>query len=453
VSRQGRSITDDIATFASTVAVPAEARAAGVRSVLDTLGALLAGCGEPVVRIVATELVGGSGPATLVGLGRRAGAADAALVNATAAHAIDYDDVHSHVRGHPSACVLPAALAVAEQEGRSGAALLDAYVVGIEVMCRVGRAMGPSHAGQGFHSTSTLGVLGAAAAAARALGLDPERTAAALGIAASSASGLRRNFGTMTKPLHAGNAARNGTVAALLARAGVDSTPDILDSPGSFQDVFSPAGDAGPIGGPGKWAIVDPGMAIKKYPCCNRGHRAVDGVLDIVSALDLAPAEVAAVEVRMPAGQVDDQGRIGPMTYPEPRTGLEAKFSMPYVIAAAVVDRGLPIAAFTDDAVHRPRLRELMARVRPVNRDDADDHVEVVVTTRDDRVGRRSVRFTRGDPHGGQPLDRAEVLAKYLDCAGAVLAPDAALRSADLVRDLATLPAVTELTSVLAAAG
>ncbi|HEY3749532.1 MAG TPA: MmgE/PrpD family protein, partial [Pseudonocardiaceae bacterium] len=382
--------TAEVATFVSAADVPAEAREAAVRSVLDTIGVLLAGVGEPIVRAVATELAPGS--ATVFGLGRRARATDAALVNGTAAHAIDYDDVHNHMRGHPSACVLPAALAVAEQCGRSGAELLDAYVVGIEVACQVGLAVGLSKT---FHNTSTLGVLGAAAAAARALGLDPGRTAAALGIAASSASGLRSNFGTMTKALHAGHAARDGLAAALLARGGVDSTPNALES---FVAAFGSGGAIGGLGEP--WAIVSPGMAIKKYPCCNKGHRAVDGVLDIVDALDIEPEQVRAVEVRMPAGQVDADGRIGPMTHPWPRTGLEAKFSMPYVIAAAVVDRGLPIAAFTDDGVRRQQVQELMALVHPVNRDDADDHIEVALTCQDGRTCRRAVRFTRGDPRG-----------------------------------------------------
>lgn len=434
--------TGEVATFVSAVDVPAEAREAALRSVLDTVGVLLAGVGEPVVRAVATEFASAPGPATLLGFGRRASATAAALVNGTAAHAIDYDDVHTHVRGHPSACVLPAALAAAEQCGLGGVELLDAYLIGVEVACRVGTAVGASRS---FHNTSTLGVLGAAAAAARALALDPGRTAAALGIAVSSAGGLRSNFGTMTKALHAGYAARDGLAAALLARAGVDAAPNALES---FVAAFGPGGAVGGLGEP--WAIVTPGMAIKKYPCCNRGHRAVDGVLDIVRALDLAPEQVLAVEVRMPAGQVDADGRVGPMSYPRPRTGLEAKFSMPYVIAAAVVDRGLPMAAFTDDGVHRHRVQELMALVRPVNRDDADDHVDVVLTCRDSRVGRRTVRFTRGDPRGGEPLGWAEVLAKYADCAGTVLPPDAVARSAALVRDLDRLPDLTELTGTLA---
>lgn len=450
-----RSITDDVATFVTATpatAIPADVRAAGLRSVLDTLGVTLAGTAEPVVRIVAAELAGTAGPATLLGLGRATGAPEAALVNGTAAHAIDYDDVHSHVRGHPSACVLPAALATVEYAGSTGGGLLDAYLIGIEVACRVGTALGPSHAAHGFHSTSTLGVLGAAAAAARALGLDRATTSAALGIAASSASGLRRNFGTMTKPLHAGNAARDGVVAALLARAGVGAANDVL---ASFVAAFSPGdGDPGAIRGFGEpWAVVDPGMTIKKYPCCNRAHRAVDAVLDIVRALDVSAADVAAVEVRMPAGQVDAAGHVGPLIHPVPHTGLEAKFSMPYVVAAAVVDRGLPIAAFTDDGVRRPEVRELLARVRPVNRADAGDHVEVVMTLRDGRTCGRIVRHARGDPRGGAPLGRDELTAKYADCASLVLGPESVASSVGLLERLDSLADVRELTAALSGDG
>ncbi|HEX3589734.1 MAG TPA: MmgE/PrpD family protein [Pseudonocardiaceae bacterium] len=455
MSGRTRSITAGVAAFVSATpsdAIPDAARLAGVRSIVDTIGVLLAGVSEPVVRMVA-DLVGpATGPATLLGLGRRASAADAALVNATAAHAIDYDDVHSHVRGHPSACVLPAALAAAEHAGRGGAGLLDAYLIGIEVAARVGRGIGPSHAAQGFHSTAILGVLGAAAAASRALGLDAERTAAALGIAASSAGGLRRNFGTMTKPLHAGYAARDGVTAALLGRAGVTAAPDVLDPPGSFVDVYCPGGDADAeairdFGNP--WEIVDPGMAIKKYPCCNRGHRALDAVLDIVRLHDVRADDVESIEVRMPSGQVDAGGRVGPMTFPRPATGLEAKFSMPYVIAAAVADRGLPLAAFTDDGMRRPVIAALLPRVHPVNRADAQDHVEVVLTTRAGHRHRSVVRFAGGDPRGGEPLGWDDVVAKYTDCASTVLTPAAVGRSAALVRLLDSLDDVRELTGML----
>ncbi|MFC4055480.1 MmgE/PrpD family protein [Actinomadura syzygii] len=451
------SITAGVASLIADTprsAVPPAALEAARRHVLDTFGVTLAGSAEPVVAAALDVLAHppSAGGAALVGLGRWAGPVDAALVNAVSAHAIDYDDVHSHVRGHPSACVLPAALAAAEQAGLDGAGLLDAYVVGVEVAGRVGRGFDASHARQGFHSTSTLGVLGAVAAAARAFGLTAGQTAHALGIAASSAGGLRSNFGTMTKPLHAGFAARDGVAAALLARRGVTATETVLDGPGSFTRVYCPDGgepDAA-LGPDGPWEILVPGIAIKKYPCCNRGHRTADAVLDLVRNLDLRADDIAEVRVRMPAGQVDGAGRVGPMTFPRPASGLEAKFSMQYVVAAAVLHRALPMAAFTDEGVRDRRIAGLIGRVRPVNRPDGDDRVEVVITERSGAVHARSVRFTRGDPRGGAPLPWDELLVKYRDCAVPVLGEDATARSAALVERLPALPDLRELTGLLA---
>jgi 2-methylcitrate dehydratase PrpD len=446
--------------------IPADAREAARRALLDTVGVALAGSGAECVRIL-REALGSDGPdpglgpapggATLLGTAARASALDAALVNATAAHALDYDDTHANVRGHPSAAVAPAALALAETLGASGADLVSAYVLGLEVAARVGRGIGPSHAAQGFHSTSTLGVLGAAGACARLLGLDPPQVATALGIAASGAAGLRLNFGCMTKPLHAGNAARAGLLAARLAQRGFTAHESVLDH-GGFGAVFSP-GDGDPdaiAGGPdGGWQVVTPGIAVKKYPCCNRGHRAVDALLTLIDRHRFGAADVRLVEVRMPAGQVDAGGRVGPMTYPAPLTGLQAKFSMQYVLAAALLDGGLGIGAFTDEQVARPEARRLLGRVRPV----ADplrpagppetDYVEVRVHLDDGDELAERVRFARGDPRGGVPLTAAELAAKYRDCAGTVLPAARVERSLDLLGDLDALPDVGLLTRLL----
>jgi 2-methylcitrate dehydratase PrpD len=283
------SVTAEIAQLiCEPLELPHAALVAGRRAILDTIGVTLAGSHEEAVRILRT-VVAPAGPATLLGCGTSASALDAALLNATAAHALDYDDTHASFRGHPSATIVPAALAAAELMGASGAELITAYVLGLEVAGRVGQSFGTSHAAQGFHSTGTLGVLGAAAASARLLGLDAEASAATLGIAASSAAGLRANFGFMAKPLHAGNSARAGLLAALLAQRGFTATDEILDAPRGFTEIFSP-GDGGPVmAGPvldEQWQVLSPGIAVKKYPCCNRGHRAADAVLTLVHTHD-----------------------------------------------------------------------------------------------------------------------------------------------------------------------
>jgi 2-methylcitrate dehydratase PrpD len=457
----------------ASASVPPPARDAARRAILDTIGVALAATAEPSVRLVREvaageyEAAGGgsrsksprvTGPAAVWGTGDRVAALDAALVNGTAAHALDYDDTHASVRGHPSAPIVPAALAAAELAGATGRQLADAYLIGLEVACRAGRSLGPSHAAQGFHATGTLGVLGAAAAAARLLGLTPAQARAALGIAASGAAGLRLNFGTMTKPLHAGSAARAGLLAALLARRDFSAAPDALDAARGFSRVFSPAdGDPAAIADfDTTWQAVTPGIAVKKYPCCNRGHRAADATLALAGRHAITPERVELIEVRMPAGEVDAAGRVGPMTYPRPQTGLEAKFSMQYVVAAAVCDRALRIGTFTDEQVRRPDVQRLLERVRPVADprrpagQAAANYVEVAVRLAGGQTVAERVRFSRGDPRG-EPLSWDELLRKYRDCAAAAL-PDAQVeRSAALIGGLDDLVRVAGLTAELGA--
>jgi 2-methylcitrate dehydratase PrpD len=456
-----RSATAEVAALVhgtSDADIPPAAREAARRALLDTLGVALAGADTESVRILREVLgSGGAGPATVLGSAVRGSALDAALLNATAAHALDYDDTHASVRGHPSATIVPAALVAAELAGARGADLVTAYVLGLEVAGRVGRSLGPSHALQGFHSTSTLGVLGAAAACARLLGLEPPQVAAALGVAASSAAGLRLNFGYMAKPLHAGNAARAGLLAARLAQRGFTSAEAVLDGRGGFTSVFSPQdGDPRAIGGSdGTWQVLTPGIAVKKYPCCNRGHRAADAILTLVGRHRFTADDVDRIEVHMPAGEVDETGRVGPMTYPAPRTGLQAKFSMQYVMAAAVIDGALRIGTFTDEQVARPEVRRLLTRVRPVADparpagNPAANHVEVVVVLHGGAELVERVSFSRGDPRGGIPLSAAELAEKYRDCARIALPEEQVGCSLGLFGRLDELPDVRLLTGQL----
>ena len=230
---------------------------------------------------------GGSTEASVFGHGFGAPAGEAALVNGTSAHALDFDDVNMSMRGHPSVPLLPAVLALGEKIGSSGRELIDAFVLGFEVECKLGRVIGAAHYALGWHATSTLGTLGAAAACARLLRLDMERTQIALGIAASLASGVRQNFGTMTKPLHAGWAARNGVIAATLADRGF--TADSAAIEGESGLLHAASGGArlnsralASLGDP--WEIVSPGIGVKLYPCCYATHRAIDAALEIVAS-------------------------------------------------------------------------------------------------------------------------------------------------------------------------
>jgi len=231
--------------FVSAAAPPATARARAAIAVLDTVGVTLAGVSEPAAHIVRDVVADeGSDACGVFGTRVRASIGGAALANGTAAHALDYDDMCFVSLAHPSAPLVPAALAAAEAEGLSGRAVLDAYVVGFEVEARLGRLMNPRHYQRGWHCTSTLGTIGAAAAVSRLLGLDARTAGHALAIAASEASGVKENFGTMVKPLHAGLAARNGVLAALLARRGMTASELALAGPQGFLHAMDSEGDA-----------------------------------------------------------------------------------------------------------------------------------------------------------------------------------------------------------------
>ncbi|TMI84163.1 MAG: MmgE/PrpD family protein [Bacillati bacterium ANGP1] len=441
------SVTREVAGWVARLAidgVPLGVTAAARAAVLDTIAVTLAGAGEPVTRIVAEAVAedGARPVAAQLGTDLRTSAEGAALVNGVSGHALDYDDVSVSVRGHPSVVVLPAALAAAQSVSASGRALLEAYVAGVEVMTKLGRVMGPAHYRAGWHATSTLGTLGSAAAAGKLLGLDAGRITHALAIAASEASGSRQNFGTMTKPFHAGHAARCGLHAARLAQKGMTGDPAAIEGPVGFFAMFS-FGDARPeelvrsLGAP--FDLVSPGLSVKKYPCCFATHRAADGVLDLAGEHGIRPNDVAAVTVTVPAG-----GRQ-PLIHDRPETGLQGKFSMQYVIAAALLDRGLGFDAFSDAAVRRPEAQALLERVmvheEPAFRDAAnpmeEGHVTVEVRTTDGRRLARRIDHPRGSP--ALPLRREELLAKFRDCAARALDPaavDRALTALDCIESV-----------------
>lgn len=445
----------------ATDSIPEAALDAGRRALLDTIGVTLAGVGEPsarAVRELLTEDEGanGSGPASVIGTSLRVSLAGAALANGTAGHALDYDDVTTHMSGHPSIPLTPAVIAAAEASGASGADLLAAFVIGFETECKVGRAMGRSHYARGFHATSTLGALGSAAACSRLWRLSHEQTAHALGIAASMAGGLRANFGSMTKPLQAGNCARAGVVAAGLARRGFTGGEDILDGPFGFVRTFSPAedGDIEQIGGFGDpWEVIDPGISVKKYPCCFVSHRAADATIALAHEHELRPEQVDRIEVHLPGGQVSAAGGVGPMIHARPTTGLQGKFSMQYVVAAALHDRELRFATFEDAAVQRAELQSLLQRVEPINDStrhsaaDSDNYTAVEVHLRDGTTLARAVTEARGGP--SDPLSWEELSDKYRDCAERVLPAGAIDRSLGMIREIDRVNSVDELTAEL----
>src|SRR6059036_3653488 len=363
---------------------PAPAVAAARGAILDCLGVMLAGSPELSARILQTVALaeGGSPLCTIVGAGRRTGALWAALCNGTAAHALDFDDTNFVLMGHPSAPVLAAGLAAGELALADGQALVHAFLLGFEVETTLAEVLNPAHYHKGFHATGTLGTMGAAAAAARLLGLDSAQIRMALAIAASQASGLKENFGTMTKPFHAGHAARSGVLSALLAREGWTASEQALEGPQGFFNVLG-AGSRrlealDTLGAP--WKILSSGVAVKPYPSCACTHSIIDGALELRRAHGLRPEDVAEVTVGVSALVP----RI--LIHSDPRTGLEAKFSAEFSAAAALCEGRVGIATFRDDKTRDPAIRALMPRVRmrvdPDIPGDLERHMWTRVTVR-----------------------------------------------------------------------
>jgi len=430
---------------------PAEAVDIARRAILDCLGVMLAGSIEPAARIVAevARAEGGSPLATVVGTPLRTGTVWAALANGTAAHALDFDDTNFAMLGHPSAPVLSAALAAGELVMADGRALVHAFLLGFEVETTMASVMNPPHYEKGFHATGTLGTMGAAAAAARLLGLDAAQTRAALAVAASQASGLKENFGTMTKPFHAGHAARSGVLSALLARDGFTASEQAIEGPQGYFAVLS-AGKRDEqvldsLGAP--WKILETGVAVKPYPSCACTHSIIDSALELQRTHRIRPEQVAQVTVGVNAAVP----RI--LIHGNPRSGLEAKFSGEFSAAAALCDGRVGIATFRDDKTDDPAIRELMTRVRlvvdPEIPGDLERHMWTRVTVRL-RDGREVAIAPRPVPgHPGLPLSMDQLREKFMDCARIVLPEDRADSVRQMVEQLDGCPDLRSLTAIL----
>jgi 2-methylcitrate dehydratase PrpD len=430
---------------------PPEAVDAARRAILDCLGVMLAGSMEPAARIVqrVAEAEGGAPLATVVGTGRRTGAVWAALANGTAAHALDFDDTNFAMMGHPSAPVLSAALAAGELALADGRALVHAFLLGFEVETTLAEVLNPAHYHHGWHATCTLGTIGAAAAAARLLGLDSAQTRMALAVAASQSSGLKENFGTMTKPFHAGHAARSGVLAALLAREGWTASEQALEGPQGFLAVLGVGGlrpeRLATLGGP--WKILTTGVAVKPYPSCACTHSIIDGARELRQRHRLRPADIAEVTVGVHASVPNI------LIHHDPRTGLEAKFSGEFAAAAALVDERLGIQTFTDEKAQDPAIRALLPRVRvtvdPEIPGDLERHMwsRVRVRLADGRTVEIGPREVPGHP--SNPLSADQLREKFEECAALALPHDRVQTVREIVETLDTCPDLRSFTAIL----
>lgn len=405
--------------------IPPDARRLATMAIVDTVGITLAGAGEDatliVRRVLGSEATTGS--ATILGTRLRTGMLDAAMINGTAAHAVDYDDMARNMGGHPSVPVVPVVLALGEKLGVTGAQVLEAFIVGYEAECRLGRVVHPHHYQAGWHPTSTLGVFGAAAAAARLLRLDVERTAAALAIAASSASGVKANFGTMVKPLHVGQAARDGLMAALLASEGFTANVAALEHKEGFLQACDGLDQVHLdrlLAEPDTLEIEQSETGLKQFPCCGSTHPAILAMLALGDAGRVDPAAVTRIRIRT------HRMRLPHTDNPDPQSPLAAKFSIQYVAARALLDRHVGLADFEGDAFRQPTISRLLS-VTSVEAFAAETignefaaEVEVDLANGRTLTAHAASALGRGPRN---PMSDAEMWRKFGDCAAKVLSP------------------------------
>jgi len=347
---------------------------------LDFLGVTLGGAHEPLTKILmeTADLLGGNKQASIIGHDRKDSMLNAALINGSASHALDFDDVHFQMMGHPTVPVMPALLALAEERNSSGRDFLTAFIAGFEAECRIGSSVFPMHYQQGYHATSTIGRFGAAVACAKLLGLDTKRMNYSIGLAGTQSAGLKQVFGTMTKPFHAGKAAMDGLLAALLAEKEFTCSDDILAGEMGFCKVLSP--DANPemiTDGFGKtYAIRN--VMFKRHASCFETHPTIDAALDLRGQVDID--SISKVNVRATPVAVEIAGK------PEPKTGLEGKFSLSYCAALALADGETGEENFVDEKVLSDRLVRLRKKIEvEVNEDLGMTQSEVTISTTDGR--------------------------------------------------------------------
>jgi 2-methylcitrate dehydratase PrpD len=425
-------------------------------AIIDTVACALAGMAEDAPRIVMTipGVAAAPGPATIWATDRQTSVLDATLVNGTASHALDYDDVGGVMGGHPSAMLVPPMIALAESLGSSGRDLAVSYVVGYETATRIARGVHFHHYDKGWHPTATLGIFGTTAGAARLLNLTVDQTAVAFALAASFASGLKANFGTMTKPFHVGHASRDGLLAAFMARAGFTANPAVFEHKQGFLNVFNGPGtydaermlgiwyDPPECEGPG-----EPGL--KPYPCCGSTHASVNRAIWLAKTHDIQPEDIESVDV-MPHAR-----RLPHTDNPDPRSPLAAKFSIQYCVARALIDRAVRLDHFAPDAELEPAVRALLPRIRAFAHPEmpADGAhqwgAEVVVRTKDGRrLAARIDDFERCGP-GGKMMSEEELWTKFSDCAGRILPTDLLPTLFGSLSNVVSFGEVTDLTTLL----
>jgi len=447
-----REITKEVASFIENMTyeeIPQETVEKAKYFVMDYLGVTAGGSNEPAGKILRqlAPLPKEGLEASIIGSAQSTTPDWAALTNGTAGHALDFDDVNEPMYGHPSVPVLPAVFAVAETLGLGGAALLLSYVVGLELAAKLPHAMNPGHYQHGWHSTATMGSVGAAAAASKLYDLKGEQLKSALALGCTQAFGLQQNFGTMTKPFHAGKASQNGVIAAMLASKGWTGDQNIFEAPIGYFHVFCASGDYDPdqfverLGKP--FVIDDTGLIIKKHPSCAFSHPAVDAALEILDNPAFDHSQIERIE-----GQIlpiNDQVLL----HRNPKTGLEAKFSLEGLVAMAFIDGKLIPRSFADSSVQRDEVQGLIGKVErrvmesPKTKAQDFGPSSVRVFLRDGKVLEATVKDARGTPKN--PMTQAEIEEKYRDCCSGMMTEANIKKSLNLIKELDKLETLDNL--------
>jgi 2-methylcitrate dehydratase PrpD len=395
------------------------ARRRAVEAIADTIGCMVAGRDDvstQSVRCAVAGQIAAAGESPVIG-GGRAPATIAALVNGTAAHALDYDDNFYPAISHASAVLVPALLAAAAPLHIGGRALVDAYLVGLEAQAAVGLGVNPSHYTVGWHSTSTCGAIGTAAGVSRLMGLDADATGRAMSIAVSTASGIKGQFGTPAKPFHAGMAARNAVEAAAFGDAGLTGRLDILEVAQGFRDLFggpdAVGWDAMTLGQP--LAIESHGVIPKRHPCCGSTHYVVDMVLDLRARHGFTADDVASLDCLVGIANARN------LSYADPRDEMQARFSMHYCVALALSQDRIKLADFTLAQIARPDIRRLLTLTTMTARSREEELAargrlphEVVIRLKNGSELKASRLHAKGNI--ADPFDDHDRAAKFADC-------------------------------------
>ncbi|MFC2006523.1 MmgE/PrpD family protein [Chloroflexota bacterium] len=433
--------------------IPAKAIETARLAFLDCLGVALAGSLDEAPRKVVEFVrdLGGKPEATIIGTSIKSSSPLAALANGTASHVLDYDDTIKSLIGHPSVVLVSTVLAVSERCKSSGKEALAAYILGLEIGGRLGSLCGPDHFNLGWHNTSTLGSIAAAVAAGKLLKLDKGSMAAAIGIAAAESSGLRKNFGTMTKSFQAGHAAMNGVIAGLLASNGFTAGEDILEGDLGLCNLLSGGKEydySALVSGLGSsWNTISPGITFKPYPSCRGTHPAIDAALYLKNEYGISSGDIAHVDC------IVSRFEAGILQYHEPRTGLEGKFSLEYCVAVALHEGEVAMKHFTPQVVLSDEIQKLTHKVTcvypPEIPNELRQPMEVVVKLQNGKTFSKKVEVadTKGDP--SNPMANEELVAKYRECAALVLPPEKVETTLGLITGLDSLKDLSSLTGLL----